>query len=147
MSTALELYRPARLWCNLRHAWSVARPLDRLRAAIATSLARRALRRAEAELLSLSDHTLKDIGLTRGEICSVLGDAAQERRTRAAAVAPADWPSRNALRAAAPAATKACCGGPATSDATACCVADEVSKAAGEAGCGCRANAQLARAA
>ncbi|HWA26554.1 MAG TPA: arsenite methyltransferase [Lacunisphaera sp.] len=30
-----------------------------------------------------------------------------------------------------------CCGGAPKSDATACCVADEASKAAGQAGCGC----------
>ena len=33
--------------------------------------------------------------------------------------------------------TAVCCGGPARSDATACCVADENAKAQGEAGCGC----------
>lgn len=37
---------------------------------------------------------------------------------------------------AAPAAT-GCCGGMPKADATACCVADEVAKAAGENGCGC----------
>ena len=31
----------------------------------------------------------------------------------------------------------ACCGGPATANASACCVLDEVSKAKGDAGCGC----------
>jgi hypothetical protein len=30
-----------------------------------------------------------------------------------------------------------CCGGPAKSNADACCVADEVAKAAAEKGCGC----------
>jgi len=30
-----------------------------------------------------------------------------------------------------------CCGGPAKSDASACCARDEQSKAAGQAGCGC----------
>ena len=32
---------------------------------------------------------------------------------------------------------KGCCGGPAKSDASACCVADETAKAEGKAGCGC----------
>ena len=31
----------------------------------------------------------------------------------------------------------ACCGGPAKSDASACCVSDETAKAAGQSGCGC----------
>ncbi|MBN9206193.1 FAD-dependent oxidoreductase [Methylibium petroleiphilum] len=34
-------------------------------------------------------------------------------------------------------ASAACCGGPATTDASACCVLDEVKKAEGEPGCGC----------
>jgi hypothetical protein len=34
-----------------------------------------------------------------------------------------------------------CCGGPAVSNADACCVADEVAKQQGEAGCGCSAKA------
>jgi thioredoxin reductase len=33
--------------------------------------------------------------------------------------------------------TDGCCGGPAKSDASACCVADEAAKAEGKAGCGC----------
>jgi hypothetical protein len=33
----------------------------------------------------------------------------------------------------------ACCGGPAPSDADACCVKDADAKAAGETGCGCGA--------
>jgi hypothetical protein len=31
----------------------------------------------------------------------------------------------------------ACCGGPASPDATACCALDEAKKREGEAGCGC----------
>jgi hypothetical protein len=30
-----------------------------------------------------------------------------------------------------------CCGGPATSNASACCVKDEVEKSKGNSGCGC----------
>ena len=33
--------------------------------------------------------------------------------------------------------TAGCCGGPAKTDATACCVLDEAKKREGEAGCGC----------
>jgi hypothetical protein len=35
-----------------------------------------------------------------------------------------------------------CCGGPALDDSSACCVKDEVAKAAGDASCGCAATAQ-----
>ncbi len=35
------------------------------------------------------------------------------------------------------AAAEGCCGGPAASDASACCALDEQAKADGEAGCGC----------
>jgi uncharacterized protein YjiS (DUF1127 family) len=51
--------------------------------AIANYVAHRALRRAEAQLAALDDRTLKDIGLDRSEIRSVLLDQANERRTRA----------------------------------------------------------------
>jgi hypothetical protein len=34
-----------------------------------------------------------------------------------------------------------CCGGPATTNAEACCVKDEVAKASGASGCGCNAPA------
>jgi hypothetical protein len=33
--------------------------------------------------------------------------------------------------------TSSCCGGPAPSDANACCVRDAEAKAAGASGCGC----------
>ena len=40
---------------------------------------------------------------------------------------------------AAPVGASGCCGGPAKTDASACCVKDEVAKAAGTSGCGCGA--------
>lgn len=47
-------------------------------------------------------------------------------------------PKTEPLVAAAPAAAASgCCGGPAKTDATACCALDETKKAEGEAGCGC----------
>jgi uncharacterized protein YjiS (DUF1127 family) len=42
-------------------------------------LAERALRRAEDELQRLDDRTLKDIGLTRGQISSALRELARGR--------------------------------------------------------------------
>lgn len=35
--------------------------------------------------------------------------------------------------------SKACCGGPAETDPSACCVRDEAAKRNGKAGCGCTA--------
>jgi uncharacterized protein YjiS (DUF1127 family) len=43
---------------------------------------RRQFRGAKAELMALDDHTLKDIGLDRSEIESVLTDRNRERRKR-----------------------------------------------------------------
>jgi hypothetical protein len=37
-----------------------------------------------------------------------------------------------------------CCGGPATSNTSACCALDETAKAAGAAGCGCGPRAAAA---
>lgn len=45
--------------------------------------------------------------------------------------------TRFAEEDAAPASAVGCCGGPARSDASACCVLDEIKKAEGETGCGC----------
>jgi hypothetical protein len=51
----------------------------------------------------------------------------------------------NADKDGGPTATSGCCGGPATSNASACCARDEESKAIGGSGCGCRAKPVAAR--
>lgn len=62
------------------------------RKAIDAFVAWRAFRRAESELMTLDDRTLKDIGLDRSEIGSALMDHAQERRN---GVRPERTPSRS----------------------------------------------------
>ncbi|MGE0697938.1 MAG: hypothetical protein AB7O57_02475 [Hyphomicrobiaceae bacterium] len=58
------------------------------------------------------------------------------------AIAGTQRPSCGTASTKANQAEKGCCGGPAKSDASACCVADEAAKAAGNSGCGCRAEAK-----
>jgi len=62
------------------HPHLIARNLlNAMKSAIAL-IVDRALRKAEAELLALDDRMLKDIGLDRTEIASMLMDGAAERR-------------------------------------------------------------------
>jgi uncharacterized protein YjiS (DUF1127 family) len=61
---------------RLRDRW----PLRACRSAVKILRARRSVHVAHARLRSLDDRTLKDIGLHRSEIRSVLMDAAAERR-------------------------------------------------------------------
>lgn len=49
--------------------------IQRLGQVIAAVVLQRAMWKAEAELMALSDRTLKDIGLPRGEIRSAIRDA------------------------------------------------------------------------
>lgn len=58
---------------------AIARLLRALRNAIAAWATRRAMRRAEAELMVLDDRTLKDIGLVRQQIGSALIDRSELR--------------------------------------------------------------------
>jgi uncharacterized protein YjiS (DUF1127 family) len=67
--------------------WTSAHPhvigrniLNAMKRAIAAILVDRALRKAEAALMALDDRMLKDIGLDRSEIGSMLMDGAAERR-------------------------------------------------------------------
>ena len=82
MSILLAKDRSEPLQINLQQRRSETTPLDRFWTTIQAFLNYRALRRTEVELQSLSDRTLRDIGLTRSEIGSVLRNLAKEHRRR-----------------------------------------------------------------
>jgi uncharacterized protein YjiS (DUF1127 family) len=74
----------AELPWTLTFPLSTARKLfEAVKMMITALVANRALRKAEAELMALDDRMLKDIGLDRSEIGSVLMDHVQERRSGA----------------------------------------------------------------
>lgn len=77
----------------------------------------------------------------RSVVAMIDGDLAAARRVELVlpdtGVCITDFGEEAADATAAPAAG-GCCGGPARADASACCVRDEVAKAEGRAGCGCR---------
>ncbi len=73
----------------------------------------------------------------RSVVAALAGDWQAARETRLALPRTGVCEGRGQGEALAPAG--GCCGGPAQSNADACCVADETTKAKGEAGCGCAA--------
>ena len=83
MSTLLTDKTTAELPWTLTFPLSTARKLFEAVKMMITAVANRALRKAEAELMALDDRMLKDIGLDRSEIGSVLMDHVQERRNGA----------------------------------------------------------------
>jgi uncharacterized protein YjiS (DUF1127 family) len=84
MSTLLTDKTTAELPWTLTFPLSTARkPFEAVKMMITALVPNRALRKAEAELMALDDRMLKDIGLDRSEIGSVLMDHAQERRNGA----------------------------------------------------------------
>lgn len=70
-------------WSNLSPTRFYATLANSLRKKVAAFRANRAFRRAEAELMALDDRMLKDIGLYRGEIASVLIEGPRDRRASA----------------------------------------------------------------
>ena len=73
-----DLHRPGTSASTLRAGLHVV-VLKRLQRMLFAWLAERALRRTEAQLQRLDDKTLRDIGLSRGEIGSVLRDRSGDR--------------------------------------------------------------------
>ena len=70
-------------WSNLSLTGFFVSLANSLRKKITAFRANRAFRRAEAELMALDDRMLRDIGLYRGEIASVLIEGPRDRRASA----------------------------------------------------------------
>jgi hypothetical protein len=73
------------------------------------------------------------------QVRSIVADIAGDRAAadRVELVLPETGVCSGVALASGAVAASACCGGPAPTDASACCKADEDAKAQGEAGCGC----------
>ena len=94
MSTALTHKTTSEQWTGLHPSLPGASLLNWLRSSLAAYLAYRAFCRSEAQLMALDDRALKDIGLDRSEIGSVLVDDAHERRN-GVRCSTSRWPPRH----------------------------------------------------